>query len=213
MRKLQVALDLLDIEKALEIALDVADYVDYVEAGTPLIKMHGMKAVEKLSDEVDKPVIADLKTMDTGKLEAEMAFSHGAYGVTVLAAAYPKTIKDVIETASKYGGISLVDTIGLPHLEDVLSKIEAAGAAPTYLLIHSGIDMQEEGITPDSILSRGGDITRYGKLAVAGGITVHNIDKLLHVKEIELFIVGGGITKAENPREAAMMLRERLNQL
>ncbi len=213
MRKLQVALDFIDLEKAVEIALEVSDVVDYIEAGTPLIKSNGIKCVERLSDETGKPIIADMKIMDTGALEAEIAFNSGAYGVTVLAAAHPKTIRDVVETASKYNGVSYVDTIGLTNPSEILKKLDAASVQPTYILIHSGIDMQETGITPHNILSkRNGEIARYGKLAVAGGINSENIWTLLPFKEIEVFIVGGGITRSKHPLKEAKLLKTILDQ-
>ena len=210
MRKLQVALDLLDLDKALEIALEVADYVDHIEAGTPLIKKFGMKAVETLKDNTGKPVVADMKIMDTGALEAELAFQHGADYVTVLAAAHQKTIEDVVETAYKYSKGSMVDTIAVEEPEKVFVKLDRLDRKPDYLLIHSGIDMQLSGITPDMLIKTAGDKIREYKLGVAGGIKLENIDSILSLKEIELIIVGGGLTKVDNPREVAKKLKERI---
>jgi len=214
MPRLQVALDLLDLEKAVDIALNVADHVDLVEAGTPLIKMHGMKAVERLADEVEKPVVADLKTMDTGRLEAGMALNHGAKYVTVLLAAHPKTIEEVIEEARRRGGGAMVDTIGIEDVDVIRRKLIARGLSPDYLLIHSGIDMQEAGITPLNLLQGMESLPEGLRIGVAGGLNHENIPRLLGESsvEIDLVIVGGGITKAEDPAQAARLIREKIDE-
>lgn len=210
MRKLQIALDLLDLDKAIEIALEVADYIDYVEAGTPLIKKYGMKAVEALKDNIGKTVVADMKIMDTGGLEAELAFQYGADYVTVLAASHLKTIEDVIDTAYKYSKGSMVDTIAVEEPTHILRKLEKLDKKPDYLIIHSGIDMQITGITPEILIREvGSDIKEY-RIGVAGGIKLENIDSILIMKNIELIIVGGGLTKTENPRETAKKLRQKI---
>ena len=208
MRKLQVALDLLDLNRAVEIALEVADYVDHVEAGTPLIKKYGVKAVETLRDNVDKKIVADMKIMDTGSLEAELAFQHGADYVTVLAAAHIKTIEDVIETAIKYSKGSMVDTIAVDDTKWLFNKLGKLSRAPDYLLIHSGIDMQMSGITPEKIIRDAGPLLGRYKIGVAGGINLGNIADVLRYKEVELIIVGGGLTKSDNPRRTAEKLKE-----
>ena len=88
--KLQVAIDLLTTEAALELAGQVAEYVDIIELGTPLIKAEGLPVITAIKNaHPDKIVFADLKTMDAGELEADIAFKAGADLVTVLGAADP----------------------------------------------------------------------------------------------------------------------------
>ena len=83
--KLQVALDLLTIEDALELAGKVAEHVDIIELGTPLIKAEGLSAVTAIKEaHPTKIVFADMKTMDAGELEADIAFKAGADLVSVL---------------------------------------------------------------------------------------------------------------------------------
>ena len=76
--KIQLALDLLDANKAFAIALFAAPYVDIIEAGTPLIKSVGIGIVTRLKNAFpDKIVLADTKTSDVGAFEANMAFMAG----------------------------------------------------------------------------------------------------------------------------------------
>ena len=96
--KLQVAMDLLTVEDALSLAGKVAEYVDIIELGTPLIKAAGLSAVTAVkAAHPDKIVFADMKTMDAGELEAEIAFKAGADLVSVLGSADDSTIVGAIK--------------------------------------------------------------------------------------------------------------------
>ena len=70
----QISLDLTNIDEALETAaLAMRAGVDWLEAGTPLILAEGLHGVRALRAAFpNTPIIADLKTMDGGYLEAEM---------------------------------------------------------------------------------------------------------------------------------------------
>ena len=70
----QISLDITTKEEALETAaLAMRAGVDWLEAGTPLIIAEGMHGVRALRERFpETPIVADLKTMDGGYLEAEM---------------------------------------------------------------------------------------------------------------------------------------------
>ena len=76
----QISLDLTNIEEAIATAhLARRAGVDWLEAGTPLILAEGLSAVRRLREEFPEvPIVADLKTMDGGHLEAEMMAQAGA---------------------------------------------------------------------------------------------------------------------------------------
>ncbi|MDA7509133.1 orotidine 5'-phosphate decarboxylase, partial [Akkermansiaceae bacterium] len=95
----QISLDLTNIDEALETAaLARRAGVDWLEVGTPLILAEGLHGVRALRDAFpDVPVIADLKTMDGGYLEAEMMAKAGATHVVVMARAHSETIKCVVK--------------------------------------------------------------------------------------------------------------------
>ena len=90
---LQVALDLLNAERAIGIAKDaVKGGADWLEAGTPLIKSEGMDIIRQLREQFPgKTIVADMKTMDTGALETEMAAKAGADVICLLAASDDST--------------------------------------------------------------------------------------------------------------------------
>src|SRR4026208_612661 len=89
----QISLDLTDIDEALETAaMAMRAGVDWLEAGTPLILAEGLHGVRKLRKSFPGiPIVADLKTMDGGYLEAEMMAKAGATHVVVMARAHEAT--------------------------------------------------------------------------------------------------------------------------
>jgi len=151
---LQVALDLLNEHRALAIAKDsVNGGADWLEVGTPLIKSEGMEVVRKLKEMFPKKtLVADMKTMDTGAFETEMAAKAGADVVCILAAADDSTIKDALKSARKYGTKVMVDLIGIKDKVQRAKTLEKMGV--DYLCMHIGIDEQMIGKKPVEILSK-----------------------------------------------------------
>ena len=127
--KLQVAMDLLTVEDALELAGKVAEYVDIIELGTPLIKAAGLSAVTAVkAAHPDKIVFADMKTMDAGELEADIAFKAGADLVTVLGAADDSTIAGAVKAAKAHNKGIVVDLIGVADKVTRAKEVRALGA-------------------------------------------------------------------------------------
>ncbi|PMD86853.1 3-hexulose-6-phosphate synthase, partial [Siphonobacter sp. BAB-5405] len=130
MAKLQVAIDLLTIQDALALAAKVAPYVDIIELGTPLIKAEGLKVVTAMKEaHPDKWVFADMKTADTGFLEAEIAFQAGADLITVMGTVDDATVKGAVEAAEKHGKKVVVDTIGVKNRVERAKEVTALGVA------------------------------------------------------------------------------------
>ena len=101
----QISLDLTSIPEALETAsMAMRAGVDWLEAGTPLIIAEGMHGVRALRAEFPGvPIVADLKTMDGGWLEAEMMARAGATHVVVMERAHPETIKVIVQAGKDFG--------------------------------------------------------------------------------------------------------------
>ncbi|HDI74099.1 MAG TPA: hypothetical protein ENF57_03725 [Candidatus Korarchaeota archaeon] len=192
-----LSLDLTSLNEALRIArLAVDAGFREIEAGTPLIKSVGMRAVRSLRDEFPScKLFADMKTMDTGALEAGMAFESGADIMSVMAAAPDETIKEAVRKAESEGREVLVDTLGL---RDVLSRLrEVIGMGVHRICIHRGVD---EGVFRDyDLLDRIRDLDV--KLGVAGGIDACTIGEI--VKKVDFVMVGRAVTKSDDPRRAA----------
>jgi 3-hexulose-6-phosphate synthase/6-phospho-3-hexuloisomerase len=203
---LQVALDLLNADRAIAIAQQaVKGGADWIEAGTPLIKSEGMDVVRQLREQFPgKTIVADMKTMDTGALETEMAAKAGADIISILAASDDATIRDASKSARKYGAKLMIDLIGTPNMIQRAKDIENLGAE--YLCIHIGIDEQMHGKKPLTILR---ELVRHTTLpvAVAGGLNSETAPEVVKAGA-QIIIVGGAITKAKNIAEATRAIKK-----
>ena len=105
--------------KAIKIAEQVKEYVDFIEAGTPLIKSVGLESVRKLKEIFpDKKIVADMKTADVGYLEVEMAANSGADFVSVLAAAPRETVIEALKAGKELNVKIMSDLIGIDNKLD-----------------------------------------------------------------------------------------------
>ncbi|RZS94985.1 orotidine 5'-phosphate decarboxylase / HUMPS family protein [Cecembia calidifontis] len=136
----QISLDLTNIDEALETAaMAIRAGVDWLEAGTPLILAEGLHGVRKLREAFPEiPIVADLKTMDGGYLEAEMMAKAGATHVVVMARAHEETIKCVVKAGQDYGIAVMGDNLGCPDMVAGAKLIEDLGC--DYVIHHIGYD-------------------------------------------------------------------------
>src|SRR6059058_4235677 len=125
----QISLDLTNIDEALETARVARRAgVDWLEAGTPLILSEGLHGVRALREAFPGvPIVADLKTMDGGYLEAEMMAKAGATHVVVMARAHPATIKQVVKAGKDYGIQVMGDNLGCPDMAAGAKLLEDLG--------------------------------------------------------------------------------------
>jgi 3-hexulose-6-phosphate synthase / 6-phospho-3-hexuloisomerase len=202
---LQLALDYVDNNRALKAAKEASFGVDWLEAGTPLIKSEGLSSVRELRRLFPRhKIVADMKVMDTGRFEVEAAAKAGADIVTVLAVADDSTIKEAVDAAKNVGCEIMVDLIGSPDPDDRAKAVEDMGV--DYVCVHLSIDQQMRGIDFFSELrkvARAVDIP----VAAAGGLNSETVS--LAVKAgASIIIVGGAITKAENSGAAAKAIKK-----
>jgi len=202
--QLQFAMDTLTTEAALELAGKAAPHVDILELGTPLIKSAGLSAVTAIKQaHPDKIVFADLKTMDAGELEAEIAFSAGADLVTVLGGADDSTIIGAVAAATKHGKGIVVDLIGVADKAARAKEVVALGAA--FVEMHSGLDEQaQEGYSLDGLL-RAGEASGV-PFSVAGGVNASSI-AAVQASGARIAVAGGAIYGADDVAAAAAELR------
>ena len=204
--KLQVAMDVATLDEALTLARQVAEYVDILELGTPLIKSEGVEAIGAIkAAHPDKLVFVDLKTADAGELEADMAFAAGADLVTVMGAADDDTVRGAVEAGKKAGKQVVADMITV--VDNRVQRIrEVSELGVSFVEIHAGLDEQAR---PDySIENLLADGREAGvPFSIAGGISSETIAS---VKEAgaEVAVVGGSIYNADDPGAAAKAVRD-----
>jgi 3-hexulose-6-phosphate synthase/6-phospho-3-hexuloisomerase len=210
MRALQVALDVLSIEDALTIAEEaVAGGANWLEAGTPLIKNHGMVAVKRLKAAFPKTVVvADLKTMDTGALEVEMAAKNGADVVGVLGLAEDMTIKRAVNSANAHNVKIMADLIGVDDKLKRAKELESLGV--DFVLVHTPVDIQRVMYTKiDTALKDLKELIKNLRIpvAAAGGINLE-IAPILKDAGVSIFVVGRALTKAKDVSGTAQAFGE-----
>jgi 3-hexulose-6-phosphate synthase len=136
----QISLDFTSIPKALETArLAVRSGVDWLEAGTPLIISEGMNSIRALRAEFpEAPIVADLKAMDGGRIEAQMAAKAGATHVVVMERAHPETIKAMVQAAKDFGLKVMGDNLAAEDRVIAAKRLEDLGC--DYVIHHIGYD-------------------------------------------------------------------------
>ena len=197
-------MDVLTTDAALALAGQVAPYVDIIELGTPLIKAEGLRAVTAIKRaHPDKIVFADLKTMDAGELEADIAFTAGADLVTVLGTAGDSTIAGAVKAAVKHDKGIVVDLIGVADKVARAREVIALGAV--FVEMHAGLDEQaEEGFSLQTLLTAGE--TAQVPFSLAGGVSAATIAAVQR-SGAAVAVAGGAIYGSDDPAAAAAELR------
>jgi 3-hexulose-6-phosphate synthase/6-phospho-3-hexuloisomerase len=206
---LQVALDLLDLSRALPIAREaVGGGADWIEAGTPLIKSEGMESVRRLRAEFPgHDIVADMKVADTGALEVEMAAKAGASIVCILGDADDTVIEEAVRTASVFGVRLMADLINVD--DPVRRSLELETLGVHIINAHVGIDQQMIGKNSLELLEKIRGAVNID-IAVAGGLDAITAPQA-SVRGADIVIVGGAITRSADVRESAKKIREALD--
>ncbi|MCD6422782.1 MAG: orotidine 5'-phosphate decarboxylase [Elusimicrobia bacterium] len=209
MAKLQVALDFVDLPRAIKVArLALEGGADILEVGTPLIKSYGMEAVRVFRREFkDAQIVADMKIMDTGRLEVETASKSGADIITVCSASGIATVNECLEAGLNYGAEIFLDFLGV---EDINEIEKFLSLSVNYIGIHISIDEQMRGITESTLLS---EIVKRTTIpvAIAGGINSQTASTYVG-QGAEIIIVGGAITKAKDPKEETKKIKKAISE-
>ena len=207
---LQIALDEVNLDRALQYAREaVAGGVDWVEAGTPLIKSCGLDAVRALKKEFPgKTIVADMKTMDTGAFETEVAAKAGADVIGILGAASDATFREAVKAARKYGAKVYMDLISVP--DKVARARQAQELGCDYVCLHMGVDEQMGGQSPLRTLS---DVAKAVDIPVmvAGGLNSETVGDCVKAGA-SVLIVGGALTKAQDIQAEARKLAKAIRE-
>lgn len=174
----QLSLDLIDLDEALKTAqLALRAGVDWLEAGTPLIIAEGMRGVRELrARHPYVPIVADLKTMDGGGLEAELMAKAGATMVVVMGQAHEETIESVVKAGRDFGAKVMGDNMAMPDPVAGARNLEDLGC--DYIIHHIGYDMRTlrraRGMPTPTPLDRLREIVEAVSIPVqaVGGLTL-----------------------------------------
>jgi len=215
---IQVALDHPSIEHHMKVVKDLpkSDRI-ILEVGTPFLKKYGMEAIKKIRELAsEKFIVADLKTLDVGKLEVDFAFDATADAVVASGLASPSSIDKFILEAQRLGIYGFVDTM---EVTDPLEKLSQLKQIPDVVILHRAIDVEQGTSTqsPDTaqraswaLLSKIKELYKDKKLAsgkdrvllaVAGGIEPATAKYALE-QGADILIVGRYITSSKDVKNA-----------
>ncbi|MCY0849310.1 orotidine 5'-phosphate decarboxylase / HUMPS family protein [Sulfuracidifex metallicus] len=199
-KNLQVALDFIDINDALKVAeASSRAGANIIEVGTPLVKASGIEGMKKVREVVkDKIMLADMKTADAGDVEVIIANNANANIMTVLGIMDDSTIKSAVEKASELGMLVQADLINVKNVVCRAKQLKSLGV--DIVGLHVGLDVQKTRGT--SVVDMKGEIKEISELgvliSVAGGLNKERISMLLDLP-INIFVVGGAITRSKDP--------------
>ncbi len=207
---LQVAMDLVDMGKVAQVLKEVPqnDHV-IIEAGTPLIKKFGLGVIGEIRKlRPNAFIIADMKILDTGNLEARMAGDATADAVVVSGQAPASTIEKAITEAKKIGIYSIVDMLNVPSPAKLIASLKVK---PDIVELHRAIDVEESahawGDIPAIKKAAGGKLL----VATAGGIRVDVVKDALKAGA-DILVVGRAITASKDIGHAADEFLDQLNR-
>jgi 3-hexulose-6-phosphate synthase/6-phospho-3-hexuloisomerase len=195
----QISLDVTSIPEALDTArMAMRAGVDWLEAGTPLIIAEGMNGVMALRAEFpNTPIVADLKTMDGGWLEAELMARAGATHVVVMERAHPETVKMVVRAGKDFGVKVMGDNLGARDKVTAAKRLEDFGC--DFVIHHIGYDERRglvaSGLPCPSPLDQLREVVASVKVPVqaVGGLSV---EQAVHTPEYgaPLVVLGAPLT-------------------
>jgi bifunctional enzyme Fae/Hps len=196
---LQVALDNPNIESILRVVSGIPNNDNIIlEAGTPLIKRYGVGVIKKIREaSKDSFIIADLKTMDVGKVEVDMAFDETANAVCCAGAASSATIDDFVYEARRMGVYSFLDVM---QVDDPVAKLKGLKRLPDGVIIHRAIDVEQRGVEYGwSVIPKIREVFTDKRLliSVAGGIRPNTAQIALDAGA-DILIVGRYITQSRD---------------
>ncbi|HQK56842.1 MAG TPA: bifunctional 5,6,7,8-tetrahydromethanopterin hydro-lyase/3-hexulose-6-phosphate synthase [Methanolinea sp.] len=207
---LQVALDLVDMHKVHSVLAELPqnDHL-IIEAGTPLIKRFGLSIIPEIRKvRPNAFIIADMKILDTGNLEARMAADASADAVVISGLAPLPTLEKAIAEAKKTGIYSVIDMLNVP---EPLKVIKALKVKPDIVELHRAIDAESSehawGDIPALKKAAGGKLL----VATAGGIRVDGVKKAF-ASGADIIVVGRAITASKDVHTAADLFLEQMNK-
>jgi bifunctional enzyme Fae/Hps len=199
---LQISLDNPSLENAKKIIAQLpgSDRI-IIEVGTPLIKRYGTRVISELRQVAkDSFMVADLKTLDVGKVEADIAYEDTADAVVAAGLAPPETLDAFVHEAKRMGIYGVIDML---NVEDVLAKLKSLKQLPDIVILHRGIDQESGrscGLERIQMIRQAFAGKKF-LIAVAGGIVPETAKEALE-QGADILIVGRYVTQSKDIERA-----------
>jgi bifunctional enzyme Fae/Hps len=195
---LQISLDIPDLERSKRIIeqLPGSDRI-ILEVGTPLLKRYGTRIINDLRQVAkDVFIVADLKTLDVGKVEVDLAYDETADAVVAAGLAPAETLDSFIHEAKRLGTYAVVDML---NVENPIAKLKTLKEFPDVIVIHRGIDQETQKTIGLDLIQELRQTFKDKKflIAVAGGIVPETAKEALQ-KGADIIIVGRYVTQSKD---------------
>jgi len=200
---LQISLDAPSLEGAKKVIsqLPGSDRL-IIEVGTPLIKRYGTRVISDLRQVAkDAFMVADLKTLDVGKVEADIAYEDTADAVVAAGLAPPETLNAFVHEAKRLGIYAVIDML---NVEDVLKKLQSLKDFPDIVILHRGIDQESgrtSGLERIQMIRKAFPSQKF-LIAVAGGIVPETAKEAL-AQGADILVVGRYVTQSKDIERSA----------
>ncbi|MCX9082472.1 MAG: bifunctional 5,6,7,8-tetrahydromethanopterin hydro-lyase/3-hexulose-6-phosphate synthase [Candidatus Methanoperedens sp.] len=207
---LQVAIDIPDMNtlKAILKQIPQSDHL-IIEAGTPLIKKYGVGVVQSIREvRPNAFVVADMKTLDTGDLEARIVADATAGAIVISGLAPISTIEKAIKEARNTGIYVVIDML---NVDKPLSVLKALTIKPDVVEFHRAIDTEGNAEHVWSDIPAMKKLSERMLIAVAGGIRLDTVKDALQAGA-DIVIVGRAITEAKDVRSMTERFIKEMNQ-
>jgi 3-hexulose-6-phosphate synthase len=207
--KLQISFDLIDLEKAIAIASEVAQYADIIEVGTILIYHYGVLAIRRFKEVFpDKIILADTKIVDRGKEITELFVDAGADWITVMAGTSAYVIHATTTAAHSLNVKVMLDLIDSNSIGQ--SALEAKNLGADALLFHQPYSETESLLFLDKwdMIKGNSNLPIF----VSAKINRNNIDQIAALRP-DGIIVGLSITDAQDSAQEAQYFAELVGKL
>jgi bifunctional enzyme Fae/Hps len=196
---LQIALDAPSLENMKEVIKQIPESDRIIlEVGTPLLKKYGTRVIRDLREIArDRFIIADLKTLDVGKVEVDLAFDETADAVVASGLAAAEVLNGFIYEAKRVGIYAVVDMM---EVADPVQKLRSLKQLPDVVILHRAIDVEKSGVCTrmELVAELRKTFNREQFLiAVAGGITPETAHEALTCGA-DIIIVGRYITQSKD---------------
>ncbi|MFW5794879.1 MAG: orotidine 5'-phosphate decarboxylase / HUMPS family protein [Bacillota bacterium] len=194
--KLQLALDLLDENEALQVTKEVGKYFDIIEVGTSLLKLCGIDIINKIKTICpDKQIFVDAKIIDGPEREATLMYASGTDIFSVLGCSTDISINKILNIANKKNIEVVIDMQSIKDYKSRSKELKSMGIK--NLCIHKNKDC---GDNLEDSFKEFLDIKELTNLSmsIAGGINLNNIEDIKSKLNPDVVIIGGAIVKSNN---------------
>lgn len=204
--KVQVAIDRVELDKAIALVEKFNGVADIIEIGTSLIKDYGLLNLKKLPlKATNSLILGDIKTNDEGTYEFTMGYNQGFDILTVMGSSSLETLQKCYDVSKEYNKKMMIDL-----LECSYEKIkEISRFDEAIYCLHTSVDKNNSNNIIDELREFKLKFPNIKNIAIAGGINLEIIKKFKS-EDINIVVIGSSITAAKDPMKVLNEIKEEL---